>query len=87
VKHLSGALLLEATGLTHKNYTRLAKLARDKHLSLLRKFINYGQKSFVTLAQGVIVMKLFLRSSVMNFHNKPECLLEEVGEAFQGQTP
>jgi hypothetical protein len=27
-------------------------LARDKHSSLLQKFINYGQKSFITLAPG-----------------------------------
>jgi hypothetical protein len=31
-----------APGLTHKHYTRLEKLARDKHL--LRKSVNYGQK-------------------------------------------
>jgi hypothetical protein len=27
-------------------------LARDKHSSLLWKFVNYGQKSFITLAPG-----------------------------------
>jgi hypothetical protein len=26
----------------------------DKHCSLLRKFVNYGQKSFITLAPNVI---------------------------------
>jgi hypothetical protein len=26
----------------------LEKLARDTHSSLLRKFVNYGQKSFIT---------------------------------------
>jgi hypothetical protein len=30
--------------------TRLEKLGRDKHSSLLQKSINYGQKSFITLA-------------------------------------
>jgi hypothetical protein len=25
------------------------KLAKDKHFSLLRRFVNYGQKSFITL--------------------------------------
>jgi hypothetical protein len=32
-----------APGLTHKHYTRLEKLARDKHSSLLRKSVNYRQ--------------------------------------------
>ncbi len=30
----------------------MEKLARDKHSSLLRKSLNYGQKSFMTLASG-----------------------------------
>jgi hypothetical protein len=30
----------------------LEKLARDKHSGLLQKFVNYGQKSFITLAPG-----------------------------------
>jgi hypothetical protein len=34
------------------------KLARDKPSSLLRTSINYGQKSFITLAPGVNVIKL-----------------------------
>jgi hypothetical protein len=29
-------------GLGHKHWTRLEKLARDKHSSLLQKFVNYG---------------------------------------------
>jgi hypothetical protein len=28
----------------------LERLARNKHNSLLRKFVNYGQKSFITFA-------------------------------------
>jgi hypothetical protein len=35
--------------------TKLEKHARDKHSSLLRKFVNYGQKSFITLAPGLRV--------------------------------
>jgi hypothetical protein len=31
----------------------LEKLAKDKHSSLLRKFVNYGQKGFITLGPGV----------------------------------
>jgi hypothetical protein len=38
------------SGLTHKHYTRLEKLARDKRSRLLQKFKNYGQKRFITLA-------------------------------------
>ncbi len=29
------------------------RLARDKHSSLLRKSVNYGQKSFITLTPGI----------------------------------
>jgi hypothetical protein len=36
--------------LTHKHYTRLEKLAREKHSSFLQKSVNYGQKSFINLA-------------------------------------
>jgi hypothetical protein len=34
------------SGLTCKHYTRLERLARDKHSSLLRKSVNYGRKKF-----------------------------------------
>jgi hypothetical protein len=48
VKHLSGTLLiLQVPGLT-----RLEKLARNKHSSLLQTFVNHGQKSFITLGPG-----------------------------------
>ncbi len=37
---------------------RLEKLvARDKHSSLVRKYVNYRQKSFITLAPGPNVTK------------------------------
>jgi hypothetical protein len=32
--------------------TKLEKLAKDKHSSLLQKFVNYGLKGFRTLAPG-----------------------------------
>jgi hypothetical protein len=32
------------SGLTYKHHTRLERLARDKHSSLLQKFVNYGHK-------------------------------------------
>jgi hypothetical protein len=35
-----------APGLTHKHYTRLERLARIKHSSLLRKFVYYDRKKF-----------------------------------------
>jgi hypothetical protein len=47
----------------------LEKFARDKHSSLLQKFINYGQKGFRTLAPAAGTF-LALRS------------LEEVGTVF-----
>ncbi len=31
---------------------RLDKLARDKHTSLFRQFVNYRQKCFITLGQA-----------------------------------
>jgi hypothetical protein len=37
------------SSLTRKHSTSLEKLARDKHPSLLRISVNYGQKSFITL--------------------------------------
>ncbi len=33
----------------------LEKLVEDEYSSLLRKFVNYGQTSFITLAPGVVV--------------------------------
>ncbi len=42
------------------SWTRLEKLARDKHSVLLRKFVNYRQKSFITLTPGANVIKLFV---------------------------
>jgi hypothetical protein len=35
--------------------TRLETLARDQHFNLLRKFVNYGQKSFIILAQWPVL--------------------------------
>jgi hypothetical protein len=55
----AGANLSEATfmcytlgqtpGHTHKYYTRLDRLARNKHSILLRTFVNYDRKKFITL--------------------------------------
>ncbi len=35
-----------ALGPTYRGKTRLEKLARDKHSSLLQTFINYGRENF-----------------------------------------
>ncbi len=43
---LKCSTLGSAPGLTHKYKTRLERLARDKHSSLLRKSVNYGSKKF-----------------------------------------
>ncbi len=36
----------QVPGLTRKHQTRLERLARDKHSSLIRKSVNYGCKKF-----------------------------------------
>ncbi len=33
-------------GLTHQHYTKLERLAKDKHSSLLQKYVYYGCKKF-----------------------------------------
>ncbi len=40
------------SGLNQKHYTRLERLNRDKHSSLLRTLVNYGRKSCITLGSG-----------------------------------
>jgi hypothetical protein len=49
-----------------------------KSSSLLRKFLNYGQKSFIRLASGPNIKKLFA-SVFTNVHNKLECSLSLSG--------
>jgi hypothetical protein len=43
----------------YKHYTRLEKLARDKRMSLLRKFINYEQIEFYNFGPGPNAIKKF----------------------------
>jgi hypothetical protein len=51
VKHLSGAPLKgRLLALPHKHWTRLERLDRDKHYSLLKEVVAYGCKKFKTLA-------------------------------------
>jgi hypothetical protein len=47
----AGAYPSEALGLTHKHKTKLGRLARGKHFSLLlRKSVNYGGKFFYRIS-------------------------------------
>jgi hypothetical protein len=39
-----------APGLVHKQNTRLERLTRDEHSSLLQEFETYDRKKFITLA-------------------------------------
>ncbi len=45
-----------------QHMTRLEKLAKYKHSSLLRKSVNYGQKSFITMDPGVNGIPFFFVS-------------------------
>ncbi len=47
--------------ITNKRQTRLEKLAREKHSSLLRKFETCGRKKFITLSPGLIILGQILR--------------------------
>jgi hypothetical protein len=44
---------------TRKRYTRLERLARDKHSSLLRTLINYGRKKFYNIGPRANVIRHF----------------------------
>jgi hypothetical protein len=55
VELLKGAILEQAPALpTNKHKTRLQRLGRDKHSSLLRKSVNYVRKIFIGLAPRLI---------------------------------
>ncbi len=58
----------QAPDLTHKQQTKLERLARDIDSNFFRKFVNYRQKSLKTLTPVVNVLKLFL--SVKVWQNK-----------------
>jgi hypothetical protein len=44
--------------LPYPHLTRLEKLAKEKHSNLLQKFVNYGQKVFITLGPGWKLMSV-----------------------------
>jgi len=49
---ISRVFLTLAPGLTSKRKTQLERLAKDKHSSLLQKFVNYVHIGFIGLAPG-----------------------------------
>ncbi len=50
----SGCSTVEcSSGRTHKHKTRQEKLARNKHSSFLRIFVNYVPKKFIIFGSGV----------------------------------
>jgi hypothetical protein len=69
--------------LTHKHYTTLEKLAKDKHISLLREFIITDVKSFITLTPGANVIKNCPWFTY--FCAKLECYLVQTGKVYQWQ--
>ncbi len=52
-----------SSGLTLEYQTRLERLARYKHSSLLRTLVNYGHKNFNNILPRVGIQKAFLRTS------------------------
>jgi hypothetical protein len=57
--------------------TRLEKLARDKHSSLLIKFGNYGQKSFIALGPTPIKISKNSTMSILALASIQGILTEE----------
>jgi hypothetical protein len=47
----------------------MEKLVRNKHSSLLQKFVNYGQKSFITFGPGKGIK--LPNSNINSFCNRP----------------
>ncbi len=66
---------------TSKHQTRLKRLAKDKHSSLLRTFVNYVRKKFCNIGPSVI--KLFVRN--LPIFVISQCLLDSAGKACQVQ--
>jgi hypothetical protein len=58
----------QAPGLALKQLTRLERLAKSKHSSLLQKFITYGRKMFYNIGPPVACTIKILRLSYENCH-------------------
>ncbi len=41
-------------------------LGKDKHVSLLRKFVNYGRKKLITMTLGVNDIKRFFVADILD---------------------
>ncbi len=67
-----------APGFTHKHQTRLERLAKDKHSSLLRKSVNYGRIFFIVEEPAILispVKSLQLRSQGTLLYRYLTCYL------------
>ncbi len=62
MKHLSGA-----PRLTHKHYTKLERLAKDKHSSLLQKSVNCDRKMFYIMTELQFQLQLQLQLQLQNY--------------------
>jgi hypothetical protein len=60
--------IVQATGLTHKDLTRLDRFARDKHSSLLRKFAINGTKRFYNIGPSTTVVFFQRLKGIANLH-------------------
>jgi hypothetical protein len=63
----------KALGVTHKHCTRLERLFKDKHFSLLRTFPDYGRKKFYNNgarkgARTLSLMTINLTTISVQFH-------------------
>ncbi len=61
---------VESIGALIKHGTKLVRPARDKHCSLLQKFVNYGQNFFITLAPGPHIDYNFILLNNPNCNNQ-----------------
>ncbi len=78
-----------ASSLTHNQMTRLERLARDKHFSLLRKFVIYGRKKFYIIGprnlcsifhyilQNIIDLRILKFAIKLFLKNKIQYLMNE----------
>ncbi len=59
MEHLKRCFTWLGLGLAYKQQTRLERFARNKHSSLLRKSVNYGQKKFYNIGPWAQCYKTF----------------------------
>jgi len=56
-----------APGLTRKHWTRLERLARDRHFSLFRKFVNYSHKKLYNIGPWLDRLKGKMRGKTDSY--------------------